>query len=337
MKGKDIIREMTRGKMPDIEAVRNHCHTQAMAEMPVKKRRRYATVAAVFILSLLFAGGVYAVGAYLGNRLDMGGMIEYVFVDADSPEYLARRENTIWITTLYQNPHVNNHWLFSVANLFLNTEQVAFVNEALAGQLFTAEGELIPYDFLTLDYEYLFNAYGEEIGMIQLEKQNEVEPLRVVIRTVAEHNAQWGYIDTHAGASAVLGATLRLPALNQERYHPPVFTVHDGFIKTATILFKTEGPPSQWLRIFAERVREEGTDAHAIYHPGEAVSLEIVGTTVHRITGGSPGVIYSTFYTWIHDGIVYRLTPPITPRSSARNYNHYSDDEMYEIIASMIR
>lgn len=388
MKGKDIIGEIARTKMPDTEQVREFCHqaqaqtTQTAPCLPAKqgfRRLRWSTVAIAAAAMLIFAGAAYAAGAAIYERFfsfadegivvkdsfHPGGAVIYELVQPDCPEYIELWEGAIvtFNSFIYISP--NAYYTpgvrFGTSHRFSENE-AGIINRLIAGKIFIADGSPFPYDLLVQfdselltwfrrpiysfdgdritesDDDYLFafdnhghllyNVYGEEIGAIWV----SIEDGRIInvrLETITQLKAERGYNDTFESAAEILGAELRLPTVHMEGFDPPMFRAR-GSSASVIFLNASDVPFGRiWIAI-----EQTSNTPHVRRMAAEALQVEIAGTTVTKVFGER----YATYFTWNHDGLVYRLYPPMRRCVvTGQGVFAFTDAQLYEIIESMIR
>ncbi|MCL2500990.1 MAG: hypothetical protein FWE90_11765 [Defluviitaleaceae bacterium] len=354
MKGNEIMNHITRDKMPDMEQVREICHTQTAQtawQRPSVRRLRWYTAAIITAVSLAFASTAYAVGVmiYERSRLDTGGTWEYVFVPEDDPEYIQRRDDAHYGRLIYNSPNAVIPWRFLYDDRYFydEPENAAAINGMLSGKVFLADGSPFPYDLLVhgtftlpavnpewADYgpfifegyhidsrgHLLYNAAGEEIGYIRAWSQHS-KILRLEILTVEEYEEKEGYKNTFEEAVAFLGREPRLPAVNTEKLNPPIFDIK-SWVSVMYVCNDTN-LMNRSVRIHIENARGSGEIPWERSFPGAAAEYTIVNTTVFKITGHN----YATHFIWLHDGLVYRMYPPTDA----------SDDWIRDVIGSLVR
>jgi len=332
MKCRDLIAKIVREDMPDVEKVREACHTQVhQKKIP---RLRWAMTA--FIATLLFVGSAYAVSVMLPQRVDPGGDIEFVLVAEDDPEYWERRDGRNHGQLIYKSPNAVLPYRFifapSVINVHFETEHRARINQMLEGAFFIEDGSVFPYEFLSPTFNTrghtLYTATGNEVVYIRIWYENHF-PARFEFLTIDQFNARYGYSATFEEAAAILGAEFRLPAL--PGYDGPMFSTNHG----VAVVYVS--PPDRWrteavfFRISNERA--EGQEPFELTRPGVAERFYIEETAVYKISS----MYYATLFTWAFDGLVYQLYPPTRLTDEYEREYIFSDEEMREIIASMLR
>jgi len=373
MKGNKIINEMNRAKMPDIEQVREACHaaqntavwntsTQSQTSGRFGLRRlRLGTAMLMATVALIFAGSAaYAVGVAVGiigagERLDVGGRFQYVFVPAGDPEYLERWDAAFHALPIFITSHTGSPWhsLFYRSDGFetrFSAARAAWVNAELEGQIFLADGSPFPYDLIVEEAgqwideglgavqsyradsrgHELYNADGEHIGIINAMEQHGVFQ-SVWIVTLAEHLERDGYINTLEEVEYALGATVRLPNRHLEDYAAPVFNASPGRSGVSAVFAPlNEDGYLQRIWMQFETVRTDDTPwEHLI--TGQATLLEIAGNPVYQITTANG----HTHFTWEHEGIIYRLYLPFTFMYDVIT-PVFSNQQIYEMIAGMM-
>jgi len=163
-----------------------------------------------------------------------------------------------------------------------------------------------------------YDADGNEIGEVYVVlTQYEREPVGIEIVTREEQEAQWDY--THADASELLGAEVRLPVSRVEGYEPPRFRLVDVMLpagagsgdelhhyRLAEIVYigKNRDEAGSLFRIYIERAREDDAPQWQTIFPGSYETREVEGTVVYVITEGIYGAVV---YTWQYGGLVYSL------------------------------
>ena len=373
MKGKEIIHEMTRAKMPDTEQVRATCHaaqremawdTEAQSEASGRfglRRMRLGMAVIVAAVTMLFAGtAVYALGVAVGiigagERLDVGGEFEYVFVAPDDPEYLAMWDDAFHSALVYVVNDPSIPWRQNPGDFSYRAERAHRINALLVGQIYTADGAPFPYDlFVPHDNPFNFegvaeiwyrmdtrghvlhNADGEQIGSIRTWEQHDVI-LEMRILSLEAHIRQEAFANTFEDVTRLLGTSVHLPTVHLEAFNAPVFSVC-LYSRWAVVYFVRPGTQGSYahIRIRFENARVGEYPLFQRIFPGTATHHIIADTDVFEISGNQ----YATYFMWEHDGIVYRLYPPYCSSSWDEDGNRrfaLSDVQMYELIASMIR
>jgi hypothetical protein len=333
MKGKEIIDYIHKGKMPDVERVRENCLRQE-AKGGYARRLRLSTAAAAIVACLVFSTAAYAVGAAIYNRFDTGGLLEIVVVPYDSPEYQEQLKNRTMGYPLYIGRVSGVDPIFWGQMKRPICEEVVYVvKEMLEGQLFGANGE--PFDLVVYNEGYyadarghvLYNAYGCEIGTIYLWYRNDDNLQmffdRVEITTLADHEEQFGFNNTYDDAFAHLGRDFRLPTEHLDLFNPPVFSVWENSIGfSVRFLYHMYWISGEDLYFIMSKARVEGTDPFPFYITGEITGFEVAGVPVFKINEPQHAVNFN----WVHDGLTYKFYPP----------SFFTETQILDVIRSMV-
>ncbi|MCL2396930.1 MAG: hypothetical protein FWC93_02580 [Defluviitaleaceae bacterium] len=338
MKGKEIINNIVREKMPDVEQVREACHARALEQIKPARRLRWSAVAAVVVLCLVFSTAAYAVGVMMSDRLDLGGFAQLVIIDED--EWDEKLRTGAYTRTIYFNR--NNDVLRRFATWLpqfqpdFSAEDGLIINEMLAGKIFTADGE--PFELMTTSFDgvyrvndgskVLYNAYGEEIGVVEVRfsiENEEILDTYLITREVFE--AQHGYNATLKEAVEFLGRDFHIPASVGEGFEAPAFRLEDWYrsdVDDETGQYLRTGGRSVVVRylytaekyfggrdmfMLVENVRSEHiTPVELTIGGGEFIERQMAGIVVHQLASDR----MATFITWEHDGLIYTIYPPTT-------------------------
>jgi len=339
MKVRDLINQVVREDMPDLERVRANCHRQAISQKPIVRKLRWS-MATIVVAVLVFASAVYAATA-LFVRFDTGGSMAYTLVPYDSPELREQWENAFFMRTIYFNERaaILPSFAFSLSLSQaegIDAETAQKMNEMLAGEIFTADGA--PFTLIVAapdDNIYraddkgntLYNSAGYEIGMITFPTtwDNEFVFYFKTVRTRTEVEQDWGFNDTYEDAMALLGRPFRLPAAHMDGFEPPRFLLESslydepGAIRRVSIHYMAGDAIFEDLILSAENIRDESVKPFHLYMAGEIARFEVAGVTVHHVAA-------SNVFWWIHDDFVYSLIPPFS----------FTDRQIREVIGSMI-
>jgi len=347
MKGREIINRITREKMPDIEQVREACQARPVQPRRGRKRLRLSVAAAFAAVLILFTAAAYAIAGMVYQRVETGTGWDIVILPND--EYgrqIYNEWSAGWITgrSIYWTICRNNH-----TDTF-NAEAARFINEYLKGQVFTSDGTAIDFELavpMTGIFSYrrhhiddrrntLYTADGHQIGCIMFFRTSDNEPHMVRIRTIAQVEAQYGFNSTYEEARAAFGEALRLPAAHTEMFVPPCFDLNDWQLHPyhshlhLRVRYSTREPRGilDWcpdrMSITVETARDgyDGPHGTMYYLGGEATAHDIAGVAVYEINPWHS----IRYFVWVHDGLAYRLNPPLS----------FSREMAMDIIRSMV-
>ncbi|MCL2357442.1 MAG: hypothetical protein FWC70_09885 [Defluviitaleaceae bacterium] len=197
------------------------------------------------------------------------------------------------------------------------------------------------------DEHYLFDENGREIGIIRIRHEGDPffqhsAPAGVEILTVEEFEAQEGFF-TFEEAAYVLGAEFRLPAEHMDAYEAPLFSgtmwwdIRKGLIVVYELTEPTEiftgmGTFFIFIEPLGDYDIEYIVEMRSIY---SSVEQRGVGSTaVYRLY--HPESKGSDFFMWEHDGLIYSLTAPTGFCPEEGMYDIFEEQEIFELIASMI-
>jgi len=353
MKGNEIISRITQDKMPDIRQVRERCLSQPLRKKSTK-RLRLSTAAAIVAAFLVFATAAYAVADY--RRVETGGAWDIVILPDDDygrQIYHERNEGRRYGYSVYDALR-DNMYIRRI-----NAERARFINEGLAGRIFTADGTAIDFVLAVpmpglLNFgrhhlddrgNVLYTAGGHQIGTIILFSTRDGELYSVDIRTKEEEEAIWGFNSTYDEVMKAFEGAVRLPTAYAEMFQPPVFNLdswqvhlHDderrvvegGTATRATIRFNIAELSSifDWchdgMSIVIERARGEyERPSWTMYYlGGEAIPHDIAGVTVYELNLPET----ATHFVWTYSGLAYRFSP-------SRLFTHA---QTMDVIRSMI-
>ena len=352
MQGKKIIHHITRGKMPDIQQVRENCLAQP-APARGFKRLRLSTAAAIVAAFLVFATAAYAVAGRVYQRVETGGNWDIVVFPDDEYGRLAYYEAwgdaTRWTTfrsLLYCG------FSDDLRPWRVNADGARFINEDLVGRVFTACGAPIDFelavrsprlrDFRRYHFDSrgyaLYTAGGLPIGEITIVSNADREFTGVEIQTKAQIVHMWGYNHTLEEVLEAFGRDIRLPVTYiMDGFLPPRVRLHDRMLGSmsggveweARITYSTRElrdirdwcPQAMTIRVEVAR-DEDARRPWTMYYIGEVITHDIAGVTVHELN------LRDTVqhFIWQHDGLVYTLFP-------SRVHSHA---QVLEVIRSMV-
>jgi len=347
MKGKEIINHITQEKMPDIQQIREKCLAEPSHTRRGFKRLRLSTAAAIVAAFLLFATAAYAIADRVYQRVETGGMWDIVLLPDDEygrQVYLERNEGRMHGYMAY--------WALG-GNVYIrriNAEAARFLNEQLAGQLFTADGATIDFEpFVStpgifnvgrhhLDNRgyVLYTADGDQVGAIYLLSNMDSELSYVRVSTRVEEESKWTYNSSYEEVIAALGSNLRLPTAHIDMFVAPSFDLsnnahyltEDRWRATAAYRTRELNSIMDWCRyamiIFIENERVEygGPRATRYYLGGELTIHDIAGITVYELD--LPDTV--TQFYWTYNGLAYMLQPS----------RAFTPEQTLDVIRSMI-
>lgn len=348
MKYRDLISQVVREDMPNLEQVRENCHRQAIPQKPIVRKLRWS-VAAAMAACFALVTVVYAASVII-QRFDTGGTMGFTSVPHDSPQLQEQQETMLTALPIYTNtrsdvlprfmPFIPQESLYSFFGFEgFNAEDAQIINELLAGRIFTDDGEpfvlmaAIPNLNLYRADDRGFVLYDEnsnEIGTISIATSWEGEFYWAYILTRTEFEAFYGYTATYQEAVTHLGQYFRLPTIYNEEFDAPVFrlqhwtgSINESGFRSIFVRFMYEDMGGD-LVLLVETVRSVADDPFStLYTAAEIVEIEIAGITVTQVTYTG----YSGRFSWIYDNLVYTLFPP---------HGVFTDSELLEIIRSMI-
>jgi len=346
MKSRDLIKQLVREDMPDLEQVRENCHRQPMPQGQRFQKLRWSAVAVAACLML--ATVAYAASVII-DRFDTGGSIRFISVPYDSPQLREQQENTIISLPIYLNSRANvlprfTHAWVSDGERF-SPEDAQIINEMLEGKIFTADGE--PFVLITAMHNQdlyhanaagniLFDRDGYEIGAVRILTTWDGEMLQAYIATLAEFEAMFSYSNTFQEGVELLGQYFRLPTVHIEGFAPPLFRLDywenyetGEVFRWVTVRYtKDDVFLLRDLILIVETERSELSEPLSVFYiTAEITEIEIAGITVTKMLYA--GYTDSVSFFWIYDGLVYRFLPPSGEFA-------FSAGEVAEIIESML-
>jgi len=349
MKSRDLIKQLVREDMPDLEQVRENCHTQAILQGRKAQRLRWSAAVAV-TACLMIVTVVYAASVII-DRFDTGGTMQFIPVAYDSPQLQAQRESMIMSLPIYANNRSDISPRFMQLNPQeymayiwgfdgFSAEDAQVINDMLAEKIFTADGE--PFVLMTAipnqnlyraddRHNILFNENGHEIGIIRIAATWEGEFVWADILTRTEFEEMFRYAAAYHEGAALLGQHFRLPTVHTEKFNSPSFRLEywtepetGEHIRRVIVRYMEGDAAHNDLIIVVETTREEMTEPlSTLYTAAEITKIEIAGITVAKMTYAG----YSSTFSWIYDDLVYNLLPPS---------GVFTDGELEEIIESML-
>ena len=350
MKGNEIIRHITQSKIPDVRQVRDECLNQPTHTRGFR-RLRLSTAVAIAAAFLIFATAAYAVADRVYQRVETGGNWDIVVFPDDAYGRMAYDE--AWGDIRFIHHHYPIYCSFT-ENLRVPPISAAgaqFINDELAGRIFTAGGALIDFDLAVrmpnfLDFRRyhldskgnaLYTAGGHPVGTIYLVTDTQGERIRVDIQTAEQVIAAWGYNSTYDEIVEAFDTPIRLPSAHMDNFQAPAFrldnrmrySVCGGVEWEARITYnmrelrniRDKCPHAMTIRIEAAR-DENDRRAWTMYYIGEVIAHNIAGVAVHELN------LVDTVhhFIWQHEDLVYTLFP-------SSRHNHA---QILEVIRSMV-
>ena len=324
MKGKEIIDQITKDRMPDIQQVLETCLNQPNHGRRGFSRLRLSTAVAIVAAFLVFATAAYAVAEIAYRRIETGSAMDLIVLpDDEYGRQLFHERTADWIMGRRIYSAFSDY-----AHVSCISERAArFVNRHLEGQIFVADGTAINFGLavsmpepFSLGYRLddrgnaLYTADGYQIGKIILLTNNTGEYVDVIIRTVAEEEAALGYNATLEEIVSALGRDIWLPQVHIEVFRPPVFNLTrqhdpDWSVRARFSTREIDSLHERWydeLNIAIVSARGEHSPLLSIYILGGEVSTyDIAGVTVYKLILNE---VFTQFF-WAYDGLAYQLIP----------------------------
>ena len=345
MKYRDLISQVVREDMPDLEQVRENCHRLAIPQKPIVRKLRWS-VAAAMAACFALVTVVYAASVII-QRFDTGGTTQFISVDYDSPQLQAQMEGMIPIRQIYVNSRADISPRFMQFNPQefegfegFGHEEAMLINEILAGQIFTADGE--PFVLMTAipnqnAYQadsrgnILFDTDGHEIGTVRIGTTWDGEIVWSEVVTLAEFEESFRFAALFQDGVELLGQHFQLPTVHMERFDPPVFRLYNWTdsitgqdVRRITVRYMEGDIFANDLIITIETVSDESTEPLGTwYTTAEITENEIAGITITKMAFSN----YTFSFYWIFEGLVYSLNPPSAV---------FTERQLEEIIRSML-
>jgi hypothetical protein len=348
MKYRNLIGQVVREDMPNLEQVRENCHRQAISQKPIVRKVRWS-VAAAMAACFALVTVVYAASVLI-QRFDTGGAMSFISVPPDSQQLQERQERMLTALPIYVNtrsdvlprfmPLIPQESMYSFFGFEgFSAEDAQIINELLVGRIFTSYGEpfvlmaAIPNQNLYRADDGGFVLYDEnshEIGTITIATSWEGEFVWAHILTRTEFEEFYGYTATYQEGVALLGQYFRLPTIYNEEFDVPVFrlehwtdSITGADIRSVVVRYMYDDMGGDVVLVVETSRNVADEPLSTLYTAAEITEIEIAGITVTQVAyDGSLGR-----FSWIYDNLVYTLFPP---------NGIFTADELLEIIRSMI-